>query len=140
MGFGNLGIIAGQEAAIDAGRLVLVRPGNALRTRGIVEMNMGVDDGNGRFLSNGVCRAGANRSRGRRPHAFASIHFRFLPVPGAFYGSAPVLPWKLPHYRHCRTADRGHFGLGKLNTVTSWKFSPGFSSVVGKSGWFGASG
>jgi hypothetical protein len=40
-------------------------------------MHMRVDDGDGRFLGLGACRAGAKRSRpdGSRLHEIASIHF-----------------------------------------------------------------
>jgi hypothetical protein len=68
-------------------------------------MDMSVDNGDGRLLGFGACRAGANRScaYSRRLHELASIHFASSQP---LARSAPILAQKLQHYGDLRIADR----------------------------------
>jgi hypothetical protein len=60
--------------------LLRARPGHTLRARGVIQMNVRVDNGDGISLGIGACYAGGDRNRpcGSRLYEFASIHFGFL--------------------------------------------------------------
>src|ERR1035437_3306555 len=78
-GFCNSAVVRRQEGAINA-CLLRARPGHSLRARGVIQMYVRVDNGDGIALGIGTCCGGGNRDRpcGSRLYEFASIHFGFL--------------------------------------------------------------
>src|SRR6266571_5018500 len=76
--FCNSAVVRRQEGAINA-CLVRARPWHTLRARGVVQMYVRVDNGDGISLI-GTCYGGGDRNRpcGSRLYEFASIHFGLL--------------------------------------------------------------
>src|SRR5258706_254909 len=78
-GFCNSAVVRRREGAIKA-CLLRARPWHALRARGVIQMYVRVDNGDGIFLGIGTCYGGGDRNRpsGSCLYEFASIHFGFL--------------------------------------------------------------
>src|ERR1700674_5968013 len=78
-GFCNSAVVRRQEGAINA-CLLRARPWHTLRARGVIQMYVRVDNGDGISLGLGTCYGGGDRNRpcGSRLYEFASIHFGFL--------------------------------------------------------------
>src|ERR1700730_2454548 len=81
-GFCNSAVVRRQEGAINAG-LLRARPWHTLRARGVIQMYVRVDNGDGISLGIGTCYGGGDRNRpcGSRLYEFASIHFGFSCAP-----------------------------------------------------------
>ena len=81
-GFCDSAVVRRQEGAINA-CLLRARPWHTLRARGVVQMYVGVDNGDGISLGISTCDGCGKRNRpcGSRLYEFASIHFGFLLAP-----------------------------------------------------------
>src|SRR2546425_18831 len=102
--FCNSAVVRRQEGAINA-CLLRARPWHTLRARGVIQMYVRVDNGDGISLGIGTCYGGGDRNRpcGSRLYEFASIHFGFLLSASGF--ESRLRPYYLVPNR-CEAANR----------------------------------